>query len=103
MKFQREPAHDRVGHSLRVKEAGLAAHLGLFESGFCVLEQRIGVGTVIREHRYSNLSADMKSVAIDLERMLQQKFQRPFEMARELRFVPDGRKYYRKMVRIYAR
>src|ERR1700730_10283608 len=47
--FQIEPADRRFGHFLCVEQASNAGHLGLFEGGLRVLEQRIGIGTVIRE------------------------------------------------------
>jgi hypothetical protein len=86
-----------------VKQVSFAPRLRLLERGLGVPEQRLGVGTVIREYRYSTPGGDPEYAVSQVERVLKKNPDHFFEHPRQIASLPDFRQHHGKDVRAHSR
>jgi hypothetical protein len=101
--FNAERAGRRFVHFLCVEQVAIAAHLGLLDRGFRILEQGVGVGAIVREHDDSHLGCDPVDDVIDAKRMTQERRNFPFQHRQHVAFVGHDRHHHRKLIRSHAR
>ena len=101
--LQRERRRGALGHRLRVEHEGLAPVLAPPQRGLGVLQQRLGVGAVVRVERDAGLGRGAQLAAVQRERLAEALVRQRLHPAARLRAPLHRPQQHGELVRADAR